>query len=116
ADTTDAQPTQRAGMQRSGTWSHSRVLRLKLSPILYVVGFTAAREVGDPPAETQQTMMPPDPAIETAKGPAPEPLNAHYDTRLPPLRWSRRVQIPFIAAAGRRLSRSLRPTLRYEVL
>jgi len=103
-------------MEGSGTWSYSRVRRLKLSPILYVVGFTAAREVGDPPAETQQTMMPPDPAIETAKGPAPEPLNAHYDTRLPPLPWSRRVQIPFIAAAVYSLICLLGPTLRYEIL
>src|SRR5271165_4662280 len=26
-------------------------------------------------------------------------VNAHYDTRLPELSWSRRIQIPFIAAA-----------------
>jgi lysophospholipid acyltransferase (LPLAT)-like uncharacterized protein len=81
-----------------------------------VVGCTAAREVGDPPATTPQTMMPPDQAIETVKGPAADPLNAHYDTRLPPLPWSRRIQIPFIAAAVYSLISLLGPTLRYEVL
>jgi len=27
------------------------------------------------------------------------PVNTHYDTRLPDLPWSRRIQIPIIAAA-----------------
>jgi len=27
-----------------------------------------------------------------------ESVNTHYDTRLPQLKWSRRIQIPFIAA------------------
>ncbi len=43
-------------------------------------------------------------------------VNLHYDTRLPELRWSRRVQIPLIAAAVFSLIRLLGPTLRYEVL
>ncbi|MGA2813141.1 MAG: hypothetical protein ABSG16_17195, partial [Candidatus Acidiferrum sp.] len=43
-------------------------------------------------------------------------VNAHYDTRLPQLKWSRRVQIPLIAAAVYSVIRALGPTLRYEVL
>jgi lysophospholipid acyltransferase (LPLAT)-like uncharacterized protein len=43
-------------------------------------------------------------------------VNAHYDTRLPELRWSRRIQIPLIAAAVFSVIRLLGPTLRYEVL
>lgn len=43
-------------------------------------------------------------------------VNVHYDTRLPPLPWSRRIQIPFIAAAVYSIIRTLGPTLRYEVL
>ena len=55
-----------------------------------------------------------------ATGPSnpPEPLkvSAHYDTRLPELPWSRRIQIPIIAAAVYSVIRTLGPTLRYEVL
>jgi lysophospholipid acyltransferase (LPLAT)-like uncharacterized protein len=43
-------------------------------------------------------------------------INAHYDTRLPQLPWSRRVQIPLIAAAVFTVIRLLGPTLRYEVV
>src|SRR4029077_11011632 len=43
-------------------------------------------------------------------------VGAHYDTRLPQLPWSRRAQIPFIAAAVYSVIRLLGPTLRYEVL
>jgi lysophospholipid acyltransferase (LPLAT)-like uncharacterized protein len=43
-------------------------------------------------------------------------VNLHYDTRLPELRWSRRMQIPLIAAAVFSLIRLLGPTLLYEVL
>ena len=43
-------------------------------------------------------------------------INAHYDTRLPQLPWSRRVQIPLIASAVFTVIRLLGPTLRYEVL
>src|SRR5271163_4090500 len=45
-----------------------------------------------------------------------EPIGAHYDTRLPDLPWSRRIQIPIIAAAVYSVIRILGPTLRYEVL
>src|SRR5260370_10052606 len=45
-----------------------------------------------------------------------EAVNVHYDTRLPELPWSRRIQIPFIAAAVYSVIRALGPTLRYEVL
>jgi lysophospholipid acyltransferase (LPLAT)-like uncharacterized protein len=45
-----------------------------------------------------------------------EPIGAHYDTRLPNLPWSRRIQIPIIAAAVYSVIRILGPTLRYEVL
>src|SRR5258707_792708 len=43
-------------------------------------------------------------------------VNLHSDTRLPELRWSRRIQIPVIAAAVYSVIRLLGPTLRYEVL
>jgi lysophospholipid acyltransferase (LPLAT)-like uncharacterized protein len=43
-------------------------------------------------------------------------VSAHYDTRLPIMPWSRRMQIPFIAAAVYSVIRILGPTLRYEVL
>jgi lysophospholipid acyltransferase (LPLAT)-like uncharacterized protein len=43
-------------------------------------------------------------------------VSAHYDTRLPELPWSRRIQIPIIAAAVYSVIRVLGPTLRYEVL
>src|SRR5207244_4183364 len=43
-------------------------------------------------------------------------VSVHYDTRLPKLRWSRRAQIPLIAAAVYAMIRTLGPTLRYEVL
>jgi len=45
-----------------------------------------------------------------------ESVNTLYDTRLPPLKWSRRIQIPFIAAVVYSVIRTLGPTLRYEVL
>ena len=55
--------------------------------------------------------------IPDAAGGAPqEPVSVHYDTRLPELPWSRRIQIPFIAAAVYSVIRMLGPTLRYEVL
>ncbi len=43
-------------------------------------------------------------------------LSQHYDTRLPDLPWSRRIQIPVIAALVYSVLRVLGPTLRYEVL
>jgi lysophospholipid acyltransferase (LPLAT)-like uncharacterized protein len=48
--------------------------------------------------------------------PDQEPVGLHYDTRLPELPWSRRVQVPIIAAAVYSVIRTLGPTLRYEVL
>jgi lysophospholipid acyltransferase (LPLAT)-like uncharacterized protein len=45
-----------------------------------------------------------------------EPVNLHYDTRLPRLTWSRRIQIPIIAAAVYSVICALGPTLRYELL
>ena len=51
-----------------------------------------------------------------ANSDAPENINVHYDTRLPKLKWSRRFQIPIIAAAVYSVIRTLGPTLRYEVL
>ena len=51
------------------------------------------------------------------QGQAQEPaVSAHYDTRLPDLPWSRRIQIPIIAAVVYTLIRVLGPTLRFEVL
>ncbi len=65
-------------------------------------------------------MKTPGAAPETAKQPGhepvQEPVNVHYDTRLPELPWSRRIQIPVIAAAVYSMIRTLGPTLRYEVL
>src|SRR5437879_3844617 len=55
-------------------------------------------------------------AVDTAKKSEHEPVSVHYDTRLPDLPWSRRVQIPVIAAAVYSVIRMLGPTLRYEVL
>jgi len=45
-----------------------------------------------------------------------ESVNTHYDTRLPQLEWSRRIQIPIIAAVVYSVIRLLGPTLRFEVL
>ena len=57
--------------------------------------------------------------METPEIEKPEPqeqLSAHYDTRRPNLPWSKRIQIPFIAAAVFSVIRILGPTLRFEVL
>lgn len=45
-----------------------------------------------------------------------EPINVHYDTRLPQLSRWRRVQIPWIAGAAWTLVRVLGPTLHFEEL
>ena len=68
------------------------------------------------PGPLTNTMKIPDAAIDTKEKPADPLVNAHYDTRLPELRWSRRIQIPIIAAAVYSVIRTLGPTLRYEVL
>ena len=57
-----------------------------------------------------------DAAAEATKQADPEAVNTHYDTRLPDLPWSRRIQIPIIAAVVYSVIRMLGPTLRYEVL
>ena len=54
--------------------------------------------------------------IEPVNQPEQDHVNVHYDTRLPRLPWTRRVQIPFLAAAVFAVIRTLGPTLRYEVL
>jgi lysophospholipid acyltransferase (LPLAT)-like uncharacterized protein len=56
----------------------------------------------------------PDAAESTS--PATETVNTHYDVRLPTLPWTRRIQIPMIAAAVYSVICLLGPTLRYEVL
>jgi hypothetical protein len=57
-----------------------------------------------------------DNVINTDSVSAKEVVSAHYDTRLPTLPWSRRIQIPLIAAAVYSVIRLLGPTLRYEVM
>lgn len=61
-----------------------------------------------------------EPAVEPSPTPAlpnqRESVNLHYDTRLPRLPWSRRIQIPVIAAAVYSVICTLGPTLRYEML
>ncbi len=42
-------------------------------------------------------------------------LSSHYDTRLPQLPFSKRLQIPVIAGAVYSVIRTLGPTLRYEI-
>jgi hypothetical protein len=54
--------------------------------------------------------------VPSSSGAEGESVNLHYDTRLPHLPWSRRVQIPIIAAAVYTVIRTLGPTLRFEVL
>lgn len=54
--------------------------------------------------------------MDSKQKPTEELVNVHYDTRRPQLPWSRRIQIPVIAAAVYSVIRTLGPTLRYEVL
>src|ERR1700686_3304736 len=61
-------------------------------------------------------MSMPEAANGAQKEGAQKSVSAHYDTRLPELSWSRRLQIPLIAAAVYRVIRLLGRTLRYEVL
>jgi lysophospholipid acyltransferase (LPLAT)-like uncharacterized protein len=76
------------------------------------------------PAGAPETMTPPDatrparphPADDSAKEITRDPVSTHFDTHLPDLPWSRRMQIPLIAAAVYTVIRILGPTLRYEVL
>lgn len=55
-------------------------------------------------------------AAHSAPPTATDNISSHYDTRLPELPWTRRIQIPFIAAAVYAVIRLLGPTLRFEVL
>jgi lysophospholipid acyltransferase (LPLAT)-like uncharacterized protein len=64
---------------------------------------------GEPSSSDEHASAPPSPTQDSA-------VNVHYDTRLPRLPWSRRIQIPIIAAAVYTVIRALGPTLRYEVL
>ena len=61
-------------------------------------------------------MTTPDAATAATGKSEQEAVNVHYDTRLPELPWSRRIQIPIIAAVVYGIIRMLGPTLRYEVL
>jgi lysophospholipid acyltransferase (LPLAT)-like uncharacterized protein len=71
----------------------------------------------DTPAETRATSSEPASSlIDQEDASAQEVVSAHYDTRLPSLPWSRRIQIPLIAAAVYSVIRLLGPTLRYEVM
>ncbi len=55
-------------------------------------------------------------APASSSSPDSATVNLHYDTRLPRLPWSRRIQIPLIAAAVYSVICALGPTLRYEML
>lgn len=65
-------------------------------------------------------MITPDASVEAqeehSKNSPQQTVSVHYDTRLPELPWSRRIQIPLIAALVYSVIRILGPTLRYEVL
>jgi lysophospholipid acyltransferase (LPLAT)-like uncharacterized protein len=58
----------------------------------------------------------PGPDIPNSNAQAEEPVSAHYDVRLPKLPWTRRMQIPIIAAVVFSVIRTIGPTLRFEVL
>jgi lysophospholipid acyltransferase (LPLAT)-like uncharacterized protein len=71
------------------------------------------------PHGTPQLAASPEMAASDGAAPvaaADENVSLHYDTRLPTLRWSKRIQIPVIAAAVYSVIRTLGPTLRFEVL
>jgi lysophospholipid acyltransferase (LPLAT)-like uncharacterized protein len=70
----------------------------------------------DAAKQQDEIMTTPNATVESAKESGEEVVNTHYDTRLPELPWSRRVQIPIIAAAVYSVIRMLGPTLRFEVL
>ena len=55
-------------------------------------------------------------AAKSAERREEQPLNVHYDTRLPKLTRWQQLQIPLIGWAGYWLVRTLGPTLRFEVL
>jgi len=59
-------------------------------------------------------MSTPEAALDSKE--SQDSVNVHYDTRLPELKWSRRIQIPIIAGLVYSVIRTLGPTLRFEVL
>ncbi|MBZ5526473.1 MAG: lysophospholipid acyltransferase family protein, partial [Acidobacteriia bacterium] len=59
---------------------------------------------------------PPGAPAAISPAPAGTPVSKHFDTSLPDLPLSRRMQIPLIAAAVYSVVRLLGPTLRYEVI
>jgi lysophospholipid acyltransferase (LPLAT)-like uncharacterized protein len=65
---------------------------------------------------TEQTASSTEKAAAAAAGRDGARVSVHYDTRLPELPWSRRLQIPIIAAVVYSVIRALGPTLRFEVL
>lgn len=70
----------------------------------------AAAGPGQSSSPQQAPQSPPSPQTET------DSVNLHYDTRMPMLPWSRRAQIPIIAAAVYSVICTLGPTLRFEAL
>jgi lysophospholipid acyltransferase (LPLAT)-like uncharacterized protein len=68
------------------------------------------------PAPHSPATPAPSPQQDSAQKISTESISTHYDTRLPDLPWSRRIQIPIIAASVYSVIRILGPTLRYEVL
>lgn len=71
----------------------------------------------EPPDIDARSRPSPEPKGQTeATGAAEASVSAHYDVRLPKLPWSRRIQIPIIAAIVYTVIRTLGPTLRFEVL
>ena len=87
---------------------HSMILP---APMAESLAYTIRRRL-----RSRLEMTTPDAAVEATKESEQESVNVHYDTRLPELPWSRRIQIPIIAAAVYSVIRMLGPTLRYEVL
>src|ERR1700738_4806862 len=73
-------------------------------------------KTGPKPASASEPDRAPRFGSEPEKAVEQEAVGVHYDTRLPQLPWSRRMQIPLIAAAVYSVIRTLGPTLRYEVL
>jgi hypothetical protein len=63
---------------------------------------------------SKQSIDPQSPRLDSE--PESRKVGAHYDTQLPELSWSRRMQIPLIAALVYTVIRVLGPTLRFEVL
>ena len=59
-------------------------------------------------------LMPSDPAHANVAEPEADPINPHYDTRLPEYSVWRRMQIPVIASAVIAVVRAIGPTLRFE--